>query len=199
MSEDRGPDSPENRREFLFGAAGALAATWIATQWPAIAAAHAAATAAAGGRTALAFLSATEARDVEAIAAQLVPADQDPGAREAGALYFIDLSLTTWCSGHAADFRDGLRGFQAKFAATRPIGGFADADESTQQAFLRHEEKSDFFDRVRALTLIGLFAAPKYGGNRDGLGWRLIGFKDEHVFAPPFGYYDRDYPGFKVR
>ena len=27
-------------------------------------------------------------------------------------------------------------------------------------------------------------------------GWKLIGFEDRHAFQPPFGYYDRDYPGF---
>jgi hypothetical protein len=41
-----------------------------------------------------------------------------------------------------------------------------------------------------------MFSLPAYGGNRDGVGWKLIGFEDEHVFHPPFGYYDRDYPGF---
>ncbi len=43
-----------------------------------------------------------------------------------------------------------------------------------------------------------MFTAPTYGGNRDGLGWKLIGFEAQHVFQPPFGYYDRDYPGFVV-
>ena len=32
----------------------------------------------------------------------------------------------------------------------------------------------------------------------DGLGWGLIGFQDQHVFSPPFGHYDRDYPGFEM-
>jgi hypothetical protein len=39
---------------------------------------------------------------------------------------------------------------------------------------------------------------PEYGGNREGLGWKLIGFEDRHIFEPPFGYYDRDYPGFEI-
>jgi hypothetical protein len=177
-----------------------LTATWVAGHWPAIAAAHAEATgAAAGGAAPLAFLSAAEARDVEAIAAQIVPTDHEPGAREAGAVYFIDRSLTTWFAGQAAGFRDGLHSFQVKFAATHPAGQFADAGDATQQAFLSHIEKSDFFGSVRALTLVGLFAAQKYGGNRGGVGWRFIGFEDKHVFTPPFGYYDRDYPGFKAR
>ena len=40
-----------------------------------------------------------------------------------------------------------------------------------------------------------MFSPPSYGGNRNGVGWALIGFADEHVFLPPFGFYDRDYRG----
>ena len=43
-----------------------------------------------------------------------------------------------------------------------------------------------------------MFSLPEYGGNRDGVGWKLLGFEDQHVFQPPFGYYDRDYPGFVI-
>ena len=25
-----------------------------------------------------------------------------------------------------------------------------------------------------------------------------MGFEDRHVFVPPFGYYDRNYPGFVI-
>jgi hypothetical protein len=38
---------------------------------------------------------------------------------------------------------------------------------------------------------------PKYGGNHDKAGWKLLGFEDRHVWQPPFGYYDKDYPGFE--
>ena len=48
------------------------------------------------------------------------------------------------------------------------------------------------------LTLLGMFSLPSYGGNRGGVGWKLIGFEDAHVFQSPFGYYDRDYPGFVI-
>jgi hypothetical protein len=43
-----------------------------------------------------------------------------------------------------------------------------------------------------------MFSLPSYGGNRGGVGWKLIGFEDAHVFQAPFGYYDRDYPGFVI-
>ncbi len=37
---------------------------------------------------------------------------------------------------------------------------------------------------------MGFLANPSWGGNREGAGWKAIGFEDRHVFQPPFGYYD---------
>ena len=61
--------------------------------------------------------------------------------------------------------------------------------------FLHTVEATPFFDQARLLTLCGMFSSPAYGGNRDEVGWKLLGFEDQHVFEPPFGYYDRDYTG----
>jgi len=190
----------QTRRDFLASAGSVLGVAWAASHWPAIASAHSHAVAAIAdsGTTTFGFLTADEARDVDAIASQIVPTDESPGAHEAGSVYFIDRSLQTWQAPNATQFRDGLRDFQAKFATAHPGGRFADADTTTQIAFLTSVEKSGFFEGMRALTLIGLFALPQYGGNRDAIGWKLIGFDDQHAFAPPFGYYDRDYPGFKL-
>ena len=38
-----------------------------------------------------------------------------------------------------------------------------------------------------------MFSNPSYGGNRGGIGWKLLGFEDQHIFDPPFGYYDQGY------
>ena len=43
--------------------------------------------------------------------------------------------------------------------------------------------------------MFGLVADAKYGGNRDGVGWALIGFEREFAYQPPFGFYDRDEHG----
>ena len=43
-----------------------------------------------------------------------------------------------------------------------------------------------------AATAAGMFANPEYGGNRDKIGWKLIGFDDRFFWQAPFGYYDRD-------
>jgi hypothetical protein len=57
-------------------------------------------------------------------------------------------------------------------------------------------ERTPFFGNMRFLTLIGLLALPSYGGNADRLGWKLVGFVDQHAWEPPFGHYDAAYTGF---
>ena len=44
-----------------------------------------------------------------------------------------------------------------------------------------------------------LFSMPKYGGNRDKVGWELIGFEGDHgPWTYPFGYYDAQVHGEKT-
>jgi len=108
--------------------------------------------------------------------------------------------------GHAlADFmaplapalRLGLAEFEltcrAQHAGTE---GFATLSSAQQVAWLQQVEHTPFFNSVQQLTVLGALSMPDYGGNHNGLGWQLIGFEDLHAFTPPFGYYDRDYPGF---
>jgi len=146
-----------------------------------------------------AFLTAAEAADVEAIAAQIIPTDDTPGAREAGVVYFIDRALTTFFAQLGSGYRAQLAAFQTDFRATHPgIESFASLPADGQIEHLKTVDRTPFFESTRVLTLLGMFSLPSYGGNRDGVGWRLLGFEDAHVFQPPFGYYDRGYPGFAV-
>ena len=188
-----------SRRGFLAGTGGALGALASAA-WPSISVAHAHAREAMAGSAvaALSYLTAAEAAVVEAIAAQIVASGATPGATEAGTVFFIDYSLQTWMAPHAPAFREGLKEFDATFQAGTPAGSFAAADSASQVAHLRSVETTPFFLTMRKLTIVGLFALPSYGGNRDGVGWKLIGFDDQHAFSPPFGHYDRDYPGFAL-
>jgi gluconate 2-dehydrogenase gamma chain len=185
------------RREFLARASGALGTTWLALSLPRIAeAAHAAHDARAQSLP-LTQLQPADAADVEAMAALIVPTDDTPGAREAGVVEFIDRALGGFYSGHAPEFRQGLLAFQQEVRKRHPAASaFSALPAPDQVAFLRSVEHGDFFQAVRLLVIVGLFAMPSYGGNRNRIGWDLIGFEDSHVYAPPFGYYDRDYPGF---
>ena len=147
----------------------------------------------------IAFLTPAEAADVEAVAAQIIPTDETPGAREAGVVHFIDRALATFMSPFAGDYRAEIAAFQAGYRARHPeAASFAALSTAEQIAHLTSIERTPFFDTTRLLTLLGLFSMPAYGGNRDGVGWKLLGFDDQHAFQPPFGYYDRDYPGFTV-
>lgn len=191
--------SPPSRRQFLT-AIGNLASTgWIAMNWPGIAAAaeHAGHDSNAPPSV-IKTLSASEAANVDAIADRIVPGGTAPGARDARVIYFIDNALGSFFAAQLPAFRQGLEEFSGAYAlrngADKP---FSAAPEAQQTAFLNEVEKSPFFLAVRRLTVLGLLALPKYGGNADYLGWKLIGVENNHAWEPPFGFYDQDYQGFE--
>jgi hypothetical protein len=198
MNSSDNPPNSSSRRSFLLSSGGWLSGAWIASQWPAIAAAahHAESMPADVPAARFELLTATDAADVDAVCAQIVPSGATPGAREAHAVYFIDKSLSTYFASMAPDYRKGLAEFQARFRASHSSQGFAAADAPTQEAFLKTVDRTPFFESTRFLTVLGMFSSPKYGGNYQGSGWKLLGFVDQHAFAPPFGYYDAQYQGF---
>jgi len=193
-----------SRRSLLQAIAAAIGAAAVPLGWADIAqaaqAAHQAHVAApSAGEAKIAFLSAAEAADIEAVAAQIIPTDDTPGAREAGVVYFIDRALATFFSRLASDYRAQLAEFQTACRAQHPgAASFASLTSEQQIEYLKTVDRTPFFETTRLLTLLGMFTMPAYGGNRDRAGWKLLGFQDEHVFQPPFGYYDREYPGFVV-
>ncbi|CAN5255993.1 hypothetical protein BH10PSE13_BH10PSE13_05910 [soil metagenome] len=195
-----------SRRQFLAAIGNLASAGWIAMNWPqiAVAAEHAGHAAhdmthdMAAPPAALTTLSAAEAAEVDAIANQIVPGGATPGARDAHAVYFIDTALGSFFAAQLPSFRRGLADFAGAYAARHGADKpFSAAPEAQQIAWLREVDKTPFFIAVRRLTVLGLIALPKYGGNHDNLGWKLIGVEDSHVWEPPFGYYDKDYAGFQ--
>lgn len=189
------------RRQFLTATAALANAGWVAANWPAIAAAaehahHMQEDTAAPAS--FETLTAAEAAEVEAIANQIVPGGDTPGAREARVVYFIDRALGSFFAAELPAFRQGLAEFQQAYAAQSSTGTpFSAASDARQIAWLHKVDSTPFFTTVRRLTLLGLAAMPKYGGNYNKTGWKLLGFEDRHVWIPPFGHYDRDYPGFE--
>jgi gluconate 2-dehydrogenase gamma chain len=187
-----------NRRTFLSTSARVVGASWLSLHWPSIVTtAHAAHAARddASPRT-LMNLTKDEARDLDAFSAQIIPTDDVPGAREAGVVYFIDQALSGFYAAHRSDFLAGAREFATRVDTRWPGKRFADLGLEAQLEHLRAVEATPFFATTRFLTIVGFLASPAYGGNRDHVGWQVVGFDDRHVFEPPFGYYDRDYAGF---
>jgi gluconate 2-dehydrogenase gamma chain len=178
------------RRGFLLALGGVSAGTWLSVSWSTIAAAaeHAAT------QQTPEFFRPDEAVDVDAITAQIIPSGARPGAREAHAAHFIDRALATFLVSQAPAFRLGLADFQQTFRKAHPsLTAFAVAPPGEQVVFLTAVEHTPFFEFVRMLTIVGTLCAPQYGGNYEYAGWKLLGFEAQHVFSPPFGYYDRGY------
>lgn len=140
-------------------------------------------------------LSAEVAADLGAVAGQIIPSTDTPGAMEAGVIYFIDAAVSEGMpfAGMLPVLRGGVEELSASLRATDSSATrFVEADSETQIALLTQVEDTPFFGMVSTLTKIGFFADPKYGGNKDKVGWQLIGFDDRHAWQPPFGHYDAE-------
>jgi gluconate 2-dehydrogenase gamma chain len=183
----------KSRRRFLVDSAAGLSSAWVAANYHGILEAQdQVRQATASGRLPkLGFFTPAQAAEVEAMAAQIIPTDETPGAREAHCLYFIDKALTGFARSQQAAYTQGLQELQAKTAQLYPGAAKFSALTSEQQIKLLTEiEKTPFFNLVRTHTVIGFFARPVHGGNRDKIGWKLIGYDDSLNHKAPFGYYD---------
>ncbi len=185
-----------SRREFLTGV-GAIGAVWLTgavscrEKIAPDTHSHAADSSAVDAPSALVHFAPEDAADVEAIASRIFPTDETPGAREAGVVFFIDRSMTTFAAEQAGFFAEGLRDLNASVAESHPgVSRFAGLTNEQQDAMLRSIEDSEFFGAVRFATIAGMFALPKYGGNKDFIGWKLVGQESVLEYAAPFGWYD---------
>ncbi|HEX7089868.1 MAG TPA: gluconate 2-dehydrogenase subunit 3 family protein [Longimicrobiales bacterium] len=181
-----------SRREFASASAAALGGAWLLLHLPAIEAAAARARGAARARSGFQVLTPAEAAAFEALAEHIFPPTDTPGARALGVVHFADQALGSFSAPMLEPIRAGLAELDAKAHIIDPAAGSFDRLPAERQAALVADiEFSDFFFLVRTLTLMGVFADPSYGGNRDGAGWKLIGFEDRGAYRPPFGHYDR--------
>ena len=204
-----------SRRDFLSRGGAAVSAVWLSAHWPAIVAAseHAHQASKSSSPPKFQFFTPEEAAEIDAISARIIPSDETPGAREAGVVYFIDRALATFAVDDQKTYREGLPGLQLRVRELFPsVEKFSSAtleqqdqilhslDEQTDSA-RRHSRSSgassSFFQAVRVHTIVGFLVDPDSGGNRDGVGWKVIGREPDHIFQPPFGYYDKDYAGWQ--
>ena len=132
-----------------------------------------------------------QAEIIDAIASQIIPTDDTPGAHEARCVYFIDYGLATFLGDSQVLYRQGLEDLQARTKQMFPDAtSFAGLASDKQIQLLTAIESTPFFTTVRLHTITGMFASPAHGGNFDQAGWKLIGYDDTLNFSPPFGYYD---------
>jgi gluconate 2-dehydrogenase gamma chain len=207
-----------SRRRFLSQAGMGVSAAWVSASWPEMvsAATHAHQAVQSGTAYKFEFFTPAEATEIDALTARIIPTDDTPGAREAGVLFFIDRSLVTFASDDQQKYREGLRELQSLVQEKFPgVEKFSAATMERQDELLHTMEASQtetekpprrrslksaqtFLEALRVQTIAGFLIDPEVGlGNRGGVGWKLIGREPEHSFEPPFGYYDKDYPGWQ--
>lgn len=185
-----------SRRGFLAGSGGLAGAALWRGGLPALLAVSGAACSARDESAAFEVLTAGEGREIEAITARLLPTTDTPGAPEAGVVWFFEKSFGSVMSEQLEFARRGLADFQAGIPAEFPgAQRFSDLDEADQDAYLAAQEDTPFFGLVHFMTLCGFFGMSSHGGNRDHVGWQLLGFPTAHhtAWQPPFGYYDAEY------
>jgi gluconate 2-dehydrogenase gamma chain len=117
-----------------------------------------------------------EARTVDAICEQLIPADRDPGARDAGVVNYIDIQLAKRLRKHRPAYRKGLA---AVDAASRAKFGkdFAETTPDQQVEVLKDMEDTnrEFFELILTHTRQGFYGDPRHGGNRNMASWKMLG------------------------
>jgi len=184
-----------NRRAFLRAAAAAGVA-WAAADVLQVEDALAWAGQQAVSRTAATTTALTKAQAdvVDALVSRIIPSvDGRPGAHEAGAAYFIDRALGTFNASQKTLYADGIADLNRRAAARAPgTASFAVLPPAVQDEVLREIEQTPFFQAARFDAIVGTFALPSYGGNREYAGWHMLGFEHQPRFQAPFGYYDAD-------
>ena len=121
---------------------------------------------------------------IDAVVNRLIPSDElGPGAGEAGVPVYLARSFAGHLTGERSAFSEGLAAIDAAARARHDIA-FVQLSPAQQDAFLTAMEKNEvpgfrpdsrtFFNRIRQLTMEGMFGDPWYGGNKAFAGWDLI-------------------------
>src|SRR5580658_7554394 len=139
-------------------------------------------------------LSPAELKTLEAFIDRLVPKDENgPGAVECGAANYFDRALAGAPATEKGTFVDGLAGVDMLARSARNAA-FADLAPEVRDDLLTTMDNGTaagfpnarpFFNRVRRLTLEGMFSDPYYGGNKNFAGWDLIRYPGPRLAVAP--------------
>jgi len=131
-------------------------------------------------------LTAAEADILDAVVARLIPTDANgPGATEARAAHYIDRALGSALASSHQTYTSGLAALD-RYARSSRGKAFTELSASDQDSVLVDVESgaatgfagssAAFFGLVLAHTHQGTFGDPYYGGNKDFVGWDLVGY-----------------------
>jgi gluconate 2-dehydrogenase gamma chain len=189
----------------------------------------------AGGGAAGTFFNEHQRATIEAAMARIIPTDDQPGAREAGTIDFLDRYLSGLGFIYAKPDGSGFEKLKGKRAdawkqridiiRAKYVDGVIELDRRSQSQFgaefvrLTSEQQDrilawmeqpalqnraeteeaksaepalqqtnaevdlDFFSLLALHTRQGFYSDPVYGGNKNRVGWKLIGFQGPESLA----------------
>jgi gluconate 2-dehydrogenase gamma chain len=118
----------------------------------------------------LVYLSVAEEAEIEAPAGEIIPTDESAGAKEAGAIYFIDRALATFDRDKRDLYRADLAAVQAKRRALFPDSeSLTELTPAQRIATLETIEKTPVFHALREHAIIAFLPAPD--GRESQQGW----------------------------
>ena len=131
-------------------------------------------------------LSDDEASCLIALCEQIIPADEDPGATDAGVINFIDKQIALRFPEEKDFMKKGVVALEASCQALHKKK-FEELDFSTQTTVVASMERNQlpdeywseirqrtFFDRVVQRTMQGFYGMPRHGGNKDYVSYRML-------------------------
>ena len=140
-------------------------------------------------REPLLFFNEAAAATIEAATARIFPSDElGPGAIEARAVIYIDRALAGPYASLGDLYRRATAGLDAA-SQDRYGTRFADLPPEIQDTVLSAMERDElaaqgvpaaFMPLLVRHTREGTFCDPAHGGNRDLIGWRLLGYPGIH-------------------
>lgn len=183
--------------------------------------------------------STHERATIEAAAARIVPADDDPGALEAQVITYIErllapddtdasavsnrekkelanfilgsmggrteeqqetlFKLNGMGSRHRQAYLAGVVELDRLAAESFGKDSFRELDAVQQDQVLTEldERKDPFFTLLLTHTMEGFYGHPRHGGNKDSVGWKVIGYPGPSFprgNESPYGWYDANVP-----
>jgi len=133
-------------------------------------------------------LTSHQVETLGAIADQIIPPDQDLGARDAGAVRYIDGVLAGDQKGKRPLYAAGIAGIDE---SSRKMFGkeFIKLEFDAQTQVLKaieqgnaqgdtwkKQSRQQFFFTVWQHVLEGFYGPPEHGGNKDYVSWKMVGF-----------------------
>ena len=147
------------------------------------------------------FFSLAEATLLDLLVEQIIPADEWPGARDAGVTNYIDKQLVGPLSRHQDNYRKGLAAvvasctilYQKKFEEltwSEQTDFLMKMEDGRLPGLLKGKEIGEtqskinlwadgldkvFFRLLRDHTMQGYYGSPRHGGNKNYMSYQMVG------------------------